>query len=426
MMSVGSLVSLRIDKPAAGGRMIARLNGQIVLVGGAIPGELVTARIERVAKGVAFADTVSVEEPSPDRRQPSADPACGGNLYAHIDYTRQLAIKADVIADGLARIGRVIVPAPVAVAASPGSGYRMRARLHVQQGRIGFFREGSRQLCDPRATGQLLATTCDVLETLGDACRAHQFNQVREIELAENRDASQRVVHLDSAVTLRHEPAAALGRIAGLTGLTVAQPGVQDGAPSVGVVSGVPHVTDILPLIKGPVTLKRHVLAFFQANRYLLAGLVDHVAGLVGSSSRVIDLYAGVGLFAVALARTTAATVVAVESDRQAALDLETNAAASGGIEVVHRTVESFLGRRRPAPDVAIVDPPRTGLSAEALTGLLALAAPRVVYVSCDIATMARDVRGLVTGGYTVGRIDAFDLFPNTPHVETVMVLSRE
>ena len=119
---------------------------------------------------MAFADTVSVEEPSPDRRQPAADPACGGNLYAHIDYTRQLAIKGDIIADGLARIGRVVLPAPVAVAGSPGDGYRMRARLHVQQGRIGFFREGSRQLCDPRATRQLLASTCDVIDALADAC----------------------------------------------------------------------------------------------------------------------------------------------------------------------------------------------------------------------------------------------------------------
>ena len=178
MVSAGALVSLKIEKPAAGGRMIARLDGQIVLVGGAIPGEQVTARIERVAKGVAFADTVSVEEPSPDRRQPAADPACGGNLYAHIDYARQLAIKGDIIADGLARIGRVVLPAPVVVAGSPGDGYRMRARLHVQQGRIGFFREGSRQLCDPRATRQLLASTCDVIDALADAFRAPPFDPI--------------------------------------------------------------------------------------------------------------------------------------------------------------------------------------------------------------------------------------------------------
>ena len=118
------------------------------------------------------------------------------------------------------------------------------------------------------------------------------------------------------------------------------------------------------------ITLKRHVLAFFQGNRYLLAGLVDHVASLIASSSRVIDLYAGVGLFAVAAVRASRATVVAVEGDRQAALDLEANAASSGGIEVVHQAVESFLERRRPAPDVAIVDPPRTGLSKDALAGL--------------------------------------------------------
>jgi 23S rRNA (uracil1939-C5)-methyltransferase len=185
-------------------------------------------------------------------------------------------------------------------------------------------------------------------------------------------------------------------------------------------------VTDVVPLAGGHVTLKRHVLAFFQGNRYLLAGLADHVASLIANASRITDLYAGVGLFAVAAVQARGATVVAVEDDRQAALDLEANAASCGGIEVAHQAVESFLARRRPAPDIAIVDPPRTGLSKDALAGLVTLAAPRLVYVSCDIATLARDVRGLVSGGYRVGRIDAFDLFPNTPHVETVMVLSRE
>jgi len=168
------------------------------------------------------------------------------------------------------------------------------------------------------------------------------------------------------------------------------------------------------------------VLAFFQGNRYLLTGLVDHVVGIIGAAPRVVDLYAGVGLFAVAAVGGRAASVVAVEGDRQAALDLEANAVTAGGIEVVHQAVESFLDRRRPAPDVAIVDPPRTGLSKEALAGLLALAAPLIVYVSCDIATLARDVRGLVNAGYGISRVDAFDLFPNTPHVETVMVLRRE
>jgi tRNA/tmRNA/rRNA uracil-C5-methylase (TrmA/RlmC/RlmD family) len=133
-----------------------------------------------------------------------------------------------------------------------------------------------------------------------------------------------------------------------------------------------------------------------------------------------------VGLFAVAAVKASGATVVAVEGDRQAAHDLEANADNAGGIEVVHQSVELFLARRRAAPEVAIVDPPRTGLGKEALAGVLALAPPRLVYVSCDIATLARDVHGLVSGGYQVERIDAFDLFPNTPHVEMVLVLSRD
>jgi 23S rRNA (uracil1939-C5)-methyltransferase len=152
MISSGQLVTLKIEKPAAGGRMIARLGGQVVLVSGAIPGERVSARIERIGKGVAYADTMSVEEPAADRREPFTDPLCGGCLYAHIAYPRQVAIKAHVIADAFVRIGRIPLQAPVPIAASPDEGYRMRARLHARGGRIGFFREGSHELCDARGT----------------------------------------------------------------------------------------------------------------------------------------------------------------------------------------------------------------------------------------------------------------------------------
>src|SRR5437870_10817853 len=99
MLTPGQMMSLTIEKPAAGGRMIARVNGQIVLVGGAIPGERVTARVERAGKGVLYAATESVEQASPDRRPVAGDPECGGCLYAHISYARQLALKSDVIAD---------------------------------------------------------------------------------------------------------------------------------------------------------------------------------------------------------------------------------------------------------------------------------------------------------------------------------------
>ena len=151
MVRPGEILSLVIEKPAAGGRMIARHDGQIALVAGVIPGERVRARVERVAKGgVVFAQPVSLDEESPDRRAPFEDPLCGGCLYSHITYPRQLQMKRQVVSDAFARIAHITLPATIAVAASPEDGYRMRARLHVRGSRVGFYREGTHDLCGPR------------------------------------------------------------------------------------------------------------------------------------------------------------------------------------------------------------------------------------------------------------------------------------
>ena len=179
--------------------MIGRHDGRVVLVSGAIPGERVQARIGRVAKGMALADAVAIDEPSPDRRSSSEDPLCGGCLYRHIAYPRQLEIKSQVIADAFTRIGHLELPAPVVVAGSPEDGYRMRARLHVRGGRAGFFREGTHDLCDARQTRQLLPASLEALDRLMAAVRSIGANTVREIELSENVDASERVVHLETS-----------------------------------------------------------------------------------------------------------------------------------------------------------------------------------------------------------------------------------
>jgi 23S rRNA (uracil1939-C5)-methyltransferase len=388
--------------------MIARLSGQVVLVGGAIPGERVTARIERVGKGVLYADTVSVDDASPDRRPVMADPLCGGCLYAHIGYARQLALKAQVIADAFGRIGRLRLPSAVPVAASPEDGYRMRARLHVRGRRGGFFREGTHEVCDARLTRQLLPATCDALDRLVAGLASAGLDSVREIELSENADASDRVAYFDSGAPIDGGAFERLAQIDGLTGL----------GPEA-------SVTDRITIgAAAPVVLRRNVRSFFQGNRYLLRDLVAHVVGLVPSGADLVDLYAGAGLFAMTAAAIRQARVTAVEGDRVAAADLIANAGAYAGVEVRHQSVETFLEAPR-APDVVIVDPPRTGLSRAALDGVIRLHAGRVVYVSCDVATLARDARRLLDAGYAIERADAFDLFPNTPHVETVAAFSR-
>jgi tRNA/tmRNA/rRNA uracil-C5-methylase (TrmA/RlmC/RlmD family) len=145
------------------------------------------------------------------------------------------------------------------------------------------------------------------------------------------------------------------------------------------------------------------------------------------SPGRVLDLYAGVGLFAVAVAQRGGSKVMAIEGERSSADDLKRNASVLGDAIVArHQSVETFLGtERRIEADSVIVDPPRTGMTKEALAGAIALGARRVVYVSCDVATLARDARQLVDAEYELTHVRAFDLFPNTAHVETVAVFQK-
>jgi len=413
--SPGQLLTLDVEKPAVGGRMIARPGGRVVLVAGAIPGERVTARVERVAKGVLYAQTTTVDEPSPDRRAPIADPLCGGCLFSHIAYPRQLVIKSQMIADAFARIARAPRSTPVRVAASREDGYRMRGRLHLRGGRLGFFREGTHELCDARVTRQFLPATSDVLDHLAAGLRSLGVDSTAEIELSENVEASERVLYVDGEA-LDADALRGLAGLDGVSGLASARGGM---------IAGDPFVHDTLAMAGAPIRLRRHVLAFFQGNRYLLPDLVGHVVSRVPEGASMVDLYAGAGLFAIAAA-ARGARVTAVEGDRVSAADLDANAAACGAAVITaHEAVEEFAARAPGAPDVVVVDPPRTGMSRAALDGVLRWKAARLLYVSCDVATLARDVRRLLDAGYAIEDVEAFDLFPNTPHVETVVNLAR-
>ena len=425
-MQAGERLRLTVEKPAAGGRMIARHDGAIVLVSGAIPGESVEAVVERQQRGTVWARTTAVLEPSPDRLEDGHDSACGGNVLAHVRYERQLALKIDIIRDAFTRIGRCALPDDVPIEPSPRDGYRMRARLHVQRGQIGFYREGTHSLCDAAATGQLLPATVDTLRALEPEIVGLPGIDGAAIELAENIPASERVVHVLLPRPALGPSMRALPAIAGLTGLSASVPT----SLNVRVIAGDTTLHDTLEVASSrgalSVTLERQARAFFQGNRFLLARLMAGVADVV-PAGRVLDLYAGVGPFAMTLAARGDAEIVAVEGDPEAAADLGQNAArAEGRILPRHHAVETFLADSRPsAIDTTIVDPPRTGLSKEASAGLVALDSPRVVYVSCDVATAARDARMLLDSGYALKSVRLFDMFPKTAHIETLMLFER-
>jgi 23S rRNA (uracil1939-C5)-methyltransferase len=386
----------------------------------------VRARIDRIGKGVAYAEAIDLEFASPDRREVAGDPLCGGCVYSHVTYGRQLELKSQVIADAFHRIGRMPLRDAVTVAASPEQGYRMRARLHVRGSRIGFFREGTHEVCEPRQTGQLLPASCDALDQLGAALHSSGIDNVREVELSENVDASERVVFLDAASAIDAELFNAFAaELLSRRSLAAGDAERFSGVVTAFGAKGDSHVTDRVTVDGTAMALRRHVLAFFQGNRHLLASLISHVVSQLPANASILDLYAGVGVFAVSAAVSRRLAVTAVEGDRVAAADLTANATATGAAVVaVHQAVEEFL-RRPPRASAVIVDPPRTGMSKEALAGIVRVNARRVVYVSCDVATLARDARHLVDAGYAVARIDAFDMFPNTPHVETVVVFDN-
>lgn len=419
MTTPGTILTLHIERPAVGGRMIARHDGAVVLVAGAIPGERVTARVERVQRRTVWARVVDVLEPSPDRVEAGPALACGGNVLAHVGPERQRALKAEMLADAFRRIGRLELP-PTPVVASPADGYRTRARVHVRHGKWGFFEEGSHTLCDVPASLQMSPESAAVIGRLCAALARVGAGSSAEIEWAETADGASRAAH----VTLERadgKAMAALGLIEGLHAATWSATDREKEHNSWGDA----HLVDRIDVAgQSGVPVLHHARSFFQGNRFLLQPLVSDVLGRV-SGDRVVDLYAGVGLFSV-VAAAMGKTVVAVEGHDTAADDLRRNAAAHPGMSYRHSAVEDELDLVAAAhAETIIVDPPRTGLAAEVSRAIGASLVPRVVYVSCDPATLARDVRVLVDAGYTMSDVRAFDLFPRTGHVETVLTLTR-
>lgn len=453
-VSVGTEITVDIEKAVAGGRMLARHRGRVVLVWGAIPGEQVCACVERAAKGVLYAEVAGVLTASPDRRPAPADWRCGGSVFAHIAYERQRRLKGEVVRDAFERIGRVPLPAPPQVVGSPERGYRMRARLHAQEGRLGFYREGSHQLCNASSTGQLLPETGAWIAAVEELIARERLGGLLALEITENIRGDERACHVELQPGTDARPFKALAAVGPLVGLSAAR----GDRGEIELLAGRPVVADVLHVRAddpaSALRLRRDVRAFFQANRFLLEPLVRHVMSLL-SVGPVVDLYAGVGLFGLSAAASGIDRVTLVEGDPASAANLADNAEPFlDRVRVERQSVEGFLAAgprldakeprrgtrptyvgRVPRPHSShaaadpastfIVDPPRTGMSKQALAGIIGAGPSRLLYVSCDVATLARDTRTLLDAGYTLDGLTAFDLFPNTAHVESVAVFRR-
>jgi 23S rRNA (uracil1939-C5)-methyltransferase len=302
----------------------------------------------------------------------------------------------------------------------------MRARFHVHGARAGFYRENTHQLCDAGPTKQLRTATVAAVRTIAETFHRDRPDALTSIAVTENVAGDDIAAHLELASGAAVE-APLLERAvqaAGLRGLSLRE---HDTGRL--VTAGAPDVTDPLAVVTAGRAvdggIRRHAESFFQGNRFLLAPLVNAVVDAVPDHGEVLDLYAGVGLFSVPLAALGHLEVTAVEGDRAGGADLRENARAQEPRLKAHVSgVEEYLAARKTAPATVVVDPPRTGMSKDAGERLTRLRPPRIVYVSCDPPTLARDARRLLDAGYRLESLRAFDLFPNTPHVESLAVFT--
>lgn len=383
-------LEVEVERILPGGLGLAHAGGKTVFVSLAAPGDRVRVTIDRRQGDVLFASIQEIITPSPVRVEPPCPyfGRCGGCDFQQLTYEAQLATKAEMIRDCLHRIARLENMPDFVVTGSPNNWrYRMRATWQIDQEerQIGYYERGSRRVCDVVDCAVLLPELQEKLE----AVRATDWDQFPE-----------GLKHLDV--------------VAGENGVSFAPAFAEF------------ETSELTLTIRGEV-YNYNAEAFFQINPSLLGRLLDFALA-DASGETVLDLYCGVGLFTLPLSRHFK-KVIGVEANPAGARFARRNLQRAGltNARVITATVTDWFRRGEPGPvDFVLLDPPRAGAESAVVKGILDLHPTKISYVSCDPATLARDLKKLVGGGYVIDSISAFDLFPQTHHVETVVRLRKQ
>ncbi len=394
---VGEAYDIAIEKLVYGGDGLAHIGSQAVFVPFAAAGDQLRVRITEVERNYARGVIEELLQPSAARRTPPCARfgVCGGCQLQHLNYAAQLETQVAFVRESRRRLGGIEWDGEIAVRAANELNYRSRAELKVARDengktRIGYFRAGTQEVCDvddclilmPAANRELQRLQAEPSLIPSDATRVHFTVGDEEV-----------IVTPATGENGKSEAVDALGTAHQLIG------GVNYGFG---------------------------VRSFFQGNRLLVEELVKTAIG-DARGQFAVDLYAGVGLFSLQLAKTFE-QVCAVEGNRTAANHGIENARANNVQNVRYEaiSVEAWLKYKSPEvprPDFVLLDPPRAGVGGQVLERLTAMASPQIAYVSCDPATLARDLRSLIEYGYRIDSITALDMFPQTFHVETVVRL---
>ena len=467
---------LNIEKLIYGGDGLARLpadargRGKAVFVPFVLAGEKIEAAITEDKSSFARAQATAILQPSPHRTPPPClhFTRCGGCHYQHASYEYQLDIKKEILRENLRRIAKLELQFEIQIHPSPPWNYRNRSRLQVRthpEFTLGYFKFASHEVLpieECPISSPLINRGIAALWQAGRAGRT--VEGIREIEFLAAPDAGGNETHLllelvcdpearrASVRAWAEEFSSAMPEIAGIVAFREPQKGVQEPLVTVGASELTYHTRTAAYRVSAG--------AFFQTNRFLIDELTKIVAS-GRSGDLALDLYAGVGLFSTALARNIR-HIVSVEMSQTAAADLKYNLTSNGkAVQIaadlylanlaagagtgdalaplragspVHSPGNEAKGRvgsgsvlphSHHHPDLVIVDPPRSGLGDRVARSLVSLHAPRITYVSCDPATLARDLVPMQAAGYRVEEVHLVDLFPQTYHLETVVQLVR-
>jgi 23S rRNA (uracil1939-C5)-methyltransferase len=387
----GDRLQVKIEKIVPKGFGLAFAPGLTVFVALAAPGDIVEIELRQLKKNVAFAEVVNVVEPSPVRTTPPCPyfGACGGCDFQQMTYKAQLDSKAAIIRDCLQRIGKIDYQEEIPMVASPLEfDYRLRAQWHCDTGNkhIGYFRRETHDVIDvdhcPIATPTLNRALQHLRETIDWG--SIWSNRI-EVEAAHGDDGE--VSWYSNELNEK--------------------------------------TNEISVNVRGEKYLFS-AQTFFQGNQYLIEKLIElAIDGFAGDTA--LDLFCGVGLFSLPLARKFK-NVIAVESSDLSIDFAEKNAAnaALTNIDFRRQGVEEFvMAYKGNGPDLVVFDPPRAGTSKDTILRMLALAPKAISYVSCEPSVLARDLMWMAERGYAVASITGVDLFPQTHHVETIVRLNR-
>ena len=442
----GSIYTAVIDGYSSEGLGIARVNGAVVFVPHAVRGEEIDLRITKVMKTSCAGEIVKIHDPSPERMEPECPYAgkCGGCAYRHLTYPEELWAKRQRVQDALTRIGGLDLTVEEILGAKNPEHYRNKSQYPVgADGSIGFFQARTHKVVPIRRCLIQTEAADRTAQAVGEWMRRYKISAydettgkglVRHVCVRVNRKGESLCCVVVNGNKVPREPelaayvTAAVPHTVGVLLNSNTRRGNVVLGDKYRTLFGRNYLMDTLCGLE----FKLSMPSFYQVNRdqaEVLYGKALEFAGLTGNET-VLDLYCGIGTITLCLAKA-AKRVIGAEIVPPAIRDAKENALRNhienaeffcGDAADIAAKLESD-GLR---PDVVTVDPPRKGLAPEVIASVAAMGPEKVVYVSCDPATLGRDVKIFREFGYEAKRAAAVDMFPGTAHVETVVLLSRE